>query len=287
MFLLVTALSAQNPSPQDQLEAAVASGDVQKIKAAVKAGANPNARLWSGHLIGVAATNGNLKSVRGLAEAGADVNNSSSGGWTALMGASDNGHIDVVRYLVSKKADVNAKTRQGRNALMRSAFHGQNAVISFLLAQKVNVNEADSTGATALMLAAQQGYDKTVKILLAAGADRNAKNSAQKTALMLTKEAQTQNAGSRAEEYSKTVALLSGAEKKSAGKMIGKVFSADGKKVVIKIEGGAEVTKGARLKIKAECGEISATAREIMHSQIKATAAKSCAAKGDQVFLEK
>lgn len=287
LLVITGALSAQSTSPQDQLESAVSAGDAAKIKAAVKAGANPNARNWAGHILGGAATNGNLKAVRALIEAGAEVNIASSGGWTALMGAADNGHLDVVRYLVSRSADVNATTRQGRTAIMRAAFHGQTAVIQFLLTKGGKATDVDSMGATALMLAAQQGYDKTVKVLLDAGADRNAKTSTQKTALMLAQEAQAQNGGYRAEEFKRTIALLSGAEKKSLGKLIGKVFGVDGKKIVVKLEGAAEVSVGTRLKIKTSSGEIPASVREALHTKIKATAAKEGAEKGDKVYLEK
>lgn len=287
LIIIASAISAQTPSPQDQLESAINAGDAAKIKAAVKAGANPNARNWSGHLLGSAATNGNLKSVRALIESGAEVNIASSGGWTALMGAADNGHLDVVKYLVSRSADVNATTRQGRTAIMRAAFHGQTAVIQYLLTKGGKATDVDSMGVTALMLAAQQGYDKTVKLLLDAGADKNAKSNTQKTALMLAQEAQAQVGDYRADEYKKTIALLSGADKKALGKLIGKVFSADGKKIVVKLDGAAEVSVGTRLKIKTSSGEISATVREALHTKIKANAAKEGAEKGDKVYLEK
>jgi predicted LPLAT superfamily acyltransferase len=292
LFSAATLLVAQSPdtvataNPQERLEAAVYADNPAEIKAAIKAGANANSGNYSGHYLGIAATSGRLKAVKALVESGAEVNYASSGGWTAAMAAADNGHLEVLRYLASKKADLNARTRMGRTLLMRAAYHGQTEVVKYLLTKGNKVADVDMNGVTALMLAAQQGHDKTVKVLLDAGADRAAKNSAQKTALVLAREAQTANGNYRADEFKRTIALLS-SEKKSPGKLIGKVFRADGKKIEITGDGISAARRGAKLKIKTESGEISATVSETLHSKIKANAAKAGAGKGDAVYLEK
>ncbi len=286
-ILATSAVIAQNQSPQEKLEAAIYAENAADIKAAVKAGANPNGATYGGHYLGVAATRGSLKAVRALVEAGADVNRSTSGGWTAAMAAADNGHLEVLKYLASQKADIKARTRMGRSVLMRAAYHGQTAVVQYLISKGADVKEADSSGVTALMLAAQQGYDKTVKVLLDAGADKNVQSARQKTALMLAKETQAANQTYRADEFKRTIALLSAPEKKSLGKLIGKVFSADGKKLEIRGEGIHAVKDGAKLKVKTDEGEISATVTKTLHTKIKASAAKSGAKKGDAVYLAK
>ncbi len=273
-------------SPQERLEAAVYADNPAEIKAAIKAGANPNGGNYSGHYLGIAATNGRLNAVKALVESGADVNYATSGGWTAAMAAADNGHLEVLRYLALKKADLGARTRMGRTLLMRASYHGQTAVVKYLLTKGNKVADVDMNGVTALMLAAQQGHDKTVKVLLDAGADRTAVNSAQKTALILAREAQAAMGNYRADEYKRTIALLS-SEKKSLGKLIGKVFRADGKKVEITGEGISAARRGSKLKIKTDSGEIAATVSETLHSKIKANAAKAGASKGDAVYLEK
>lgn len=305
---------AQNQSLQSNLELAVHNGDAAKIKELVKAGANPNGLNWGGHLLGSAATAGNLKGVRGLVDAGADVNLVSRGGWTALMGAADEGQLEVVKYLVSKKANVNAKTRQGRTAVIRAAFHNQAQVIEYLISQGAKVNEADANGVTALMLAAQRSHEKTVRVLLDKGADKNLKSAKNKTAAMYLSETialyETGIKDSQAnikknpqyEKYEKesiertqkqlsdakrVLALLTGAEKKSLGRLVGKVFSADGKKLVITGKGIADLGVGQKLKIKTSAGEIAATVKEVLHSKVKATAAKAGAEKGDAVHLDK
>jgi len=289
--LIATAglIAQAQPSPDEQLENAIPLNDAKAVRAAIKAGANPNRRVWAGHLLGVAATNGYTNSVRAMVDNGAQVNNASSGGWTALMGAADNGHIDIVKYLVSKKADINAKTNMGRSALMRSSYHGQTAVVQFLLASGAKVNEADSNGATALMLAAQQGHDKTVKVLLDAGADKAAKNAAQKSALdlALAKQAELDSYKVDSKGHTKAIALLQGETKKALGPAIGKVFSANGNKLVITGKGIREIKRGNKLKIKTASGEISAVVKETLHSKVKATASKAGAAEGDAVYLDK
>ncbi|MFO1472819.1 MAG: ankyrin repeat domain-containing protein [Turneriella sp.] len=285
VFFALGGVSAQNQNPQEKLEAAIYAENAADIKVAVKAGANPNGATYGGHYLGIAATRGSLKAVRALVESGADVNRSTSGGWTAVMAAADNGHLEVLKYLASQKADLKARTRMGRSVLMRAAYHGQTAVVQYLITKGADVKEADSSGVTALMLAAQQGYDKTVKALLDAGADKKAQSAKQKTALMLARETQAANQTYRADEFKRTIALLSAPEKKSLGKLIGKVFSADGKKLEIRGEGIQSAKDGTKLKIKTDDGEISATVTKTLHTKIKATAVKSGAKKGDAVYL--
>jgi len=287
MIFGAVGLAAQQKSPAEQLEAAIYANDGAAVKAAVKAGANPNAGNYGGHYLGIAATGGYDKAVRGLVESGADVNRASSGGWTAAMGAADNGHLAILKYLVSKKADVNARTRMGRTVLMRAAYHGKTDVVQYLLSAGAQVNEADASGVTALMLAGQQGHDKTVKALLDAGATKASKSAANKAAVDYAKEAQASNGDYRKDEFKRTVALLSGSDKKALGKLVGKVFSADGKKLVITGKGIGDLSAGTRLKIKTSDGEINATVKEVLHSKVKATAAKAGAEKGDAVHLEK
>lgn len=257
-FAAPSVVFAQSPNnfsaanPQERLEAALNSDNAAEIKAAIKAGANPNGGNYSGHYLGIAATGGRLKAVKVLVESGADVNYASSGGWTAAMAAADNGHLEVLRYLALKKADLNARTRMGRTLLMRAAYHGQTAVVKYLLTKGIKVADVDMNGVTALMLAAQRGHDKTVKVLLDVGADKAAANSAQKTALMLAREAQ----------------------------------AANGKKLEITGEGISAARRGTKIKIKTDRGEISATVTKTRHAKIKANAAKAGAEKGDAVYLD-
>jgi hypothetical protein len=273
-------------NPSSQLINAIYKQDAAQIKAAVKAGANPNGGTYAGHYLGMAATTGYLESVKALVEAGANVNQSTSGGWTAAMAAADNGHLAVLQYLVGKKANLNATTRMGRTILMRAAGHGQTSVVQYLLRRRASVNAVDASGATALMLAAQGGHDKTVKVLLGSGADKSLAASSKKTALIFAQEGAKASGKYREEEFTRTIALLSGAASKSNGKFIGTVYRAKGKYLTISGKGVRAASKGAQIRIKSAGGDVSAVVTQKTASRLRATADKDGVAKGDSVYLD-
>ena len=67
-----------------------------------------------------------------LIKAGADVNEKTAKGRTALMWASDRGFIVTVSALIEAGADVNAKDRYGRTALMMAAEKGHTEIVKLL-----------------------------------------------------------------------------------------------------------------------------------------------------------
>ena len=132
-----------------------------------------------------AVTNGNIKLVNELIQAGANVNAKNSNGVTALMAASQDGHLDCIDILLSNGADVNAKDNRGRTALMFASFSGlTHKCMEMLLARGADVNAKNNTGITALMLACREGHISCIKMLVAKGADVNAKDNKGRTALM-------------------------------------------------------------------------------------------------------
>src|SRR5271157_1133937 len=70
-----------------------------------------------------AAEIGDVKTVRALIKAGADVNARDKHGWTALMIATANGQTDVVETLIKAGADVNAVDEDSVTALMIAALN--------------------------------------------------------------------------------------------------------------------------------------------------------------------
>jgi ankyrin repeat protein len=69
-----------------------------------------------------AAKNGDLPKAEAALKAGADVNAKTDYvGITALMWASDKGHLETVKWLTANKADVNAKTKDGKTALIMAS----------------------------------------------------------------------------------------------------------------------------------------------------------------------
>jgi hypothetical protein len=108
--------------PNDMLFFAASIGDSEKVKTALKKGADVNSR----HL------NQN----------------------TALHAASVQSKYDIMKQLMEAGADVNAKNKDGLTPLMMVAFETGDAVAALALIQgKARVNEKDPSGITALDLA--------------------------------------------------------------------------------------------------------------------------------------
>ena len=66
----------------------------------------------------------NITQIRGLIDAGADVNVRNKFGVTPLWMASEEGHTEVVQLLLGAKADVNAACTDGRTSLMVASHEG-------------------------------------------------------------------------------------------------------------------------------------------------------------------
>lgn len=153
-----------------------------------------------------AAGRGDLPAVTSLLDKGADVNEKTNNGQTALMLASSNGHKEVVQLLLAKGADVNAKTTAqiitamqfganfsgtaeiysiGTRALMFASTHGHVEVVQLLLAKGADANAKDEEGYTSLIDASAYGHKEVVQLLLAKRADANAKANNGTTALSI------------------------------------------------------------------------------------------------------
>lgn len=80
-----------------------------------------------------AAREGDVERARELIQNGADVNATTTYGWTALVSAARNGHMNVVRFLIERGADVNAKTTDGWTPLIQAAENNQASVVRYLV----------------------------------------------------------------------------------------------------------------------------------------------------------
>ncbi len=124
----------------------VAKNDVDSAVAAIKMGANPNAR---------------------------DKNT----GNTPIFTAVSNNYLYTTQALIANGADVNIKNNQGNIPLIIAVTAADNAMVETLLKAKSNVNAANKNGDTALIWATKLKNTDMVRMLLTAGADPNKRNN--------------------------------------------------------------------------------------------------------------
>jgi ankyrin repeat protein len=161
-----------------------------------------------------AARQGDLESAKHLLAAGANINQTTNGGWSPLLTATNNRHYLFGKYLVEQGADVNLPNSQNFTPLYlavdnRNIEGGDFPVpkpdmdhmdyIKLLLAKgaKVDARVTSNTetrtiftnhwffepGTTPFVRAAQSGDLELMKVLLSYGADPKAKNDFGDTAL--------------------------------------------------------------------------------------------------------
>ena len=166
-------------------------GSAQKIRAALKKGANPNAMAEGiesasvGTALMWAACANTPEVVSILLKAGADFNAKDEDGRTALMWAACENTAEVVSILLKAGADINVRDNYDSTMLIRAAQNCENPdVITVLVKAGADVNARDKEGETALIRAAQLGTPDGISALLDAGADVNAKDNEGRTALM-------------------------------------------------------------------------------------------------------
>lgn len=134
------------------------------------------------HALIVAGQMGNLRLMRLLLAANADITARDRDGMTALDRAAWNGHTEAVRMLLDAKANAMNQDRDGMTALHRAARGQHVEVVKTLLKAKVDVRIEDHNGCTALHDAALGGNVEVVKLLLNANADATAKDKYGRTA---------------------------------------------------------------------------------------------------------
>lgn len=106
-----------SPPPVD-LHRLVASGDIDRLKAALEGGADANARDGTGWTpLMRAADKGHALLVPMLLKAGADANLRAPDGATALLMATLGGHAEIIAALMKARADHSIKGPQGKTAV--------------------------------------------------------------------------------------------------------------------------------------------------------------------------
>jgi ankyrin repeat protein/mono/diheme cytochrome c family protein len=128
---------------------------------------------------------GNVQTVRAMVKAKADANSAEPDGTTALHWAVQSGNVEMVDLLIRSGAKVSAANRYGVTALTVACTAGNAAIVERLLAAGADPNGTLSDGETPLMTAARTGSAETIKALIARGADVKARERRKgQTALM-------------------------------------------------------------------------------------------------------
>lgn len=166
----------------NNLLAAAAVGNVYKINAALKDGANIEAKNGDGYTsLMLSSWIGEIDAMKALLAANPKPTleaKSSREEWTALTMAARAGDVEAVNMLLDEGANINTVDVARRTVLMSAAFMDQLDVVNVLLNRGAKIDTRDIAGHTALMLISLHGNDNDslgiVQALLSAGADPNA-----------------------------------------------------------------------------------------------------------------
>ena len=120
---------------------------------------------------------------------GADVDEKTNNGQTAVHFAASKSNLDTARKLIAHKASVRVKDKRGQLPLHRAAAIGNVPIIKLYLDNKSPVNATDADGSTALHHAIAEGHGDAALVLLKAGADTHKKDSNDALAIDLAPDA--------------------------------------------------------------------------------------------------
>jgi uncharacterized protein len=188
---------------------AAANGDVELVRALIKAGANVKlANQFGTSALTEAAIIGSAPILEALLKAGADPNFKTPDGETPLMAAARSGKVDAAKALLDAGANINAKESWGgQSAIMWAAAQSQADMVKFLASKDASLNDhgkirqwerkiiqeprpkdMNKGGFTPLHYAAREGCAACVQNLLAAGADPDSEDPDRETPLLLALE---------------------------------------------------------------------------------------------------
>ena len=131
----------------------------------------------------------NIKIIKDLLEAGANINHQNVRDRTAINIVSIDDNIEIAKLLLENNADVNIGDEYKDTPLHWASTFGRMEIVKLLLKNGANVNAIDNIGDTPLMWAARRNTDETydlVKLLIDNGADRSIVNKKGQQAYEIT-----------------------------------------------------------------------------------------------------
>ena len=158
----------------DALVDAAYQGDVKKLRQMIQAGADVNLPDFRGdYPVHGAIQTFEIACLKILLQAGAEVNALSSFLSTPFLDACRSGSIKAMTILPEHGADPHARDRGGLTALHRAAESGSFEAVVALLAQGVSIAPRDGSGGTPLLYAARAGGSSVWPMWRVRGGDRH------------------------------------------------------------------------------------------------------------------
>lgn len=186
-FPIPTRVGERAPDGSTALQWAVYQGDVERVNALIKAGADVGAaNNYGATAMQLAAEVANTEILQLLLKAGADVDSPNAEGQTALMLVARTGNIDAAKLLIKQGANIDAREHWGeQTALMWASARRHADMVKLLLSKGADVNarsiprnyqrhltaesrqkNLDSGGFTPLLYAARENCLECVKVLI-------------------------------------------------------------------------------------------------------------------------
>ena len=179
-------LKNQSAPPQFSLNDAVHFNDIVLIKGLIDAGADVNRKDKLGETpLHVAVVEGYKEIASMLIENGADVNAGDIRGLTPLHAAAWRGYRDIVILLIANGADINARDKDALTPLHTAALAGREQTVVLLIEKGADVNTKNKNDLSPLHAAALTGDKETVALLINKGADVNARSDSGMTPLQM------------------------------------------------------------------------------------------------------
>jgi ankyrin repeat protein len=129
--------------------------------------------LYLGQQLYAASARGDIDRVQELIECGAPVNFRSPASFTSLHAAAKKNHEDVVRFLIARGADVDAFTLTQKSTPLHLATRkGHVAIVRVLCEAGADVNPEDEQHWQPILIADLCNYHEVIKILRSFGAPK-------------------------------------------------------------------------------------------------------------------